>query len=113
MLPPRPPSPPLGPPRGTNFSRRKATQPLPPSPPAMRILDSSMNTMKNGRQLLGIGRIEVHDLSAGLIISGSVGLVWNHGRWFFAVEGCEGRKIIQAAGGRNQMPGREPEIGRA
>ena len=31
-LPPRPPSPPLGPPLGTNFSRRKETQPLPPSP---------------------------------------------------------------------------------
>ena len=27
-----PPSPPLGPPRGTNFSRRKLTQPRPPSP---------------------------------------------------------------------------------
>ena len=30
--PPRPPSPPEGPPRGTNFSRRKAMQPLPPLP---------------------------------------------------------------------------------
>src|SRR5258708_5404739 len=41
--PPRPPSPPLGPPRGTNFSRRKARQPLPPSPAFTRILTSSMN----------------------------------------------------------------------
>src|ERR1700722_4864325 len=41
--PPRPPSPPEGPPRGTNFSRRKATQPLPPSPAFTRILASSMN----------------------------------------------------------------------
>src|SRR5882672_5395235 len=29
-LPPSPPSPPSGPPRGTNFSRRKLTQPAPP-----------------------------------------------------------------------------------
>src|SRR4051812_3868036 len=41
--PPRPPSPPLGPPRGTNFSLRKATHPLPPSPAFMRIFASSMN----------------------------------------------------------------------
>src|SRR5579863_1979213 len=41
--PPRPPSPPEGPPRGTNFSRRKATHPLPPSPALTRIFASSMN----------------------------------------------------------------------
>src|SRR6516225_5631677 len=41
--PPRPPSPPLGPPRGTYFSRRKARQPLPPSPAFTRIRTSSMN----------------------------------------------------------------------
>jgi len=41
--PPLPPSPPEGPPRGTNFSRRKATQPLPPSPALTRIVASSMN----------------------------------------------------------------------
>src|SRR5271169_4018498 len=41
--PPRPPSPPDGPPRGTNFSRRKATQPLPPSPALTRIRASSIN----------------------------------------------------------------------
>src|SRR5438270_9118746 len=41
--PPRPPSPPEGPPRGTNFSRRKAMQPLPPSPAFTRIRASSMN----------------------------------------------------------------------
>src|SRR5947209_8399275 len=44
--PPRPPSPPLGPPRGTNFSRRKAMQPLPPSPAFTRIRTSSMNNWK-------------------------------------------------------------------
>src|ERR1041384_6298343 len=44
MSPPLPPSPPEGPPRGTYFSRRKATQPLPPSPAFRRILASSTNT---------------------------------------------------------------------
>src|ERR1700682_2462908 len=43
MSPPLPPSPPEGPPRGTNFSRRKAMQPLPPSPALTRIFASSMN----------------------------------------------------------------------
>src|SRR5947208_9374339 len=43
MSPPLPPSPPEGPPRGTNFSRRKARHPLPPSPALTRILASSMN----------------------------------------------------------------------
>src|SRR5580658_2228037 len=41
--PPCPPSPPLGPPRGTYFSRRKARQPLPPSPAFTRIFTSSIN----------------------------------------------------------------------
>jgi hypothetical protein len=36
----------LGPPRGTNFSRRNATQPLPPLPAFTRIFASSMNTYK-------------------------------------------------------------------
>src|SRR5258708_27257842 len=44
MLPPCPPSPPEGPPRGTYFSRRKAMQPLPPSPAFTSILASSTNT---------------------------------------------------------------------
>src|SRR6516165_3512927 len=43
--PPRPPSPPLGPPRGTYFSRRNARMPLPPSPALTRILASSRNCM--------------------------------------------------------------------
>ena len=43
--PPLPPSPPEGPPRGTYFSRRKAMQPLPPSPALTRIFASSMNTV--------------------------------------------------------------------
>src|SRR5579862_73246 len=43
MSPPRPPSPPEGTPRGTNFSRRKAMQPLPPPPAFTRITASSIN----------------------------------------------------------------------
>ncbi len=42
-LPPSPPSPPSGPPRGTNFSRRKLTQPSPPLPASTRISTSSTN----------------------------------------------------------------------
>src|SRR5512135_3712246 len=41
--PPLPPSPPSGPPLGTNFSRRKLTQPLPPSPALTWIWASSTN----------------------------------------------------------------------
>src|SRR5271154_2791035 len=44
MSAPWPPSPPEGPPRGTYFSLRNATQPLPPGPPVTRILASSANT---------------------------------------------------------------------
>src|SRR5579862_3809806 len=43
MSPPLPPSPPEGPPRGTHFSRRKAMQPLPPSPALTLIFASSIN----------------------------------------------------------------------
>src|SRR4030095_2756837 len=43
MLPPFPPSPPLGPPFGTNFSLRNAMQPWPPWPTLTVILASSMN----------------------------------------------------------------------
>src|SRR5271165_5382455 len=45
MLPPFPPSPPDGPPRGTYFSRRNATHPFPPSPAFTHILASSTNTV--------------------------------------------------------------------
>src|SRR5215467_9007398 len=44
MLPPFPPSPPDGPPRGTYFSRRNATQPFPPFPAFTKIFASSTNT---------------------------------------------------------------------
>src|SRR5215470_9151766 len=52
MLPPLPPSPPEGPPRGTYFSRRNATQPLPPSPAFTKILASSTNTRKSYQEIL-------------------------------------------------------------
>src|SRR5579885_3686679 len=41
--PPLPPSPPEGPPLGTNFSLRKATHPLPPSPAFTYTRARSMN----------------------------------------------------------------------
>src|SRR5690349_12874523 len=64
MLPPRPPSPPEGPPRGTYFSRRNARQPLPPSPALMRMRASSRNCIEKpspgyGRRPLGIGTVEL------------------------------------------------------
>src|SRR4029453_2856687 len=44
--PPEPPSPPLGPPRGTNFSRRKLMAPRPPWPAATWISTSSTNMFR-------------------------------------------------------------------
>src|SRR4029079_10479692 len=41
--PPWPPSPPLGPPRGTNFSRRNARHPRPPLPASTWMSTSSTN----------------------------------------------------------------------
>src|SRR5437764_1213364 len=43
MDPPCPPLPPFGPPRGTNFSRRKLMLPLPPSPALISMSTSSTN----------------------------------------------------------------------
>mmetsp|Transcript_36465 Transcript_36465/g.89944 ORF Transcript_36465/g.89944 Transcript_36465/m.89944 type:complete len:262 (+) Transcript_36465:1348-2133(+) len=47
--PPLPPLPPKGPPSGTNFSRRNATIPRPPSPALMKILAVSKQRISNGR----------------------------------------------------------------
>src|SRR5579859_3106162 len=52
MLPPRPPSPPEGPPRGTYFSRRNATQPFPPSPAFTEIFASSTNILHSSLRTL-------------------------------------------------------------
>src|SRR6185369_6348610 len=62
MLPPSPPSPPLGPPRGTNFSRRKAIQPCPPSPALTVIFASSMN--------MPAVRVVDADVAAALAVGG-------------------------------------------
>src|SRR5262245_14397419 len=48
--PPWPPSPPLGPPRGTNFSRRKARHPRPPFPAATWMSTSSTNIQLASRR---------------------------------------------------------------
>src|SRR5437763_10637839 len=53
--PPRPPSPPEGPPLGTNFSRRNARQPLPPSPAFTRIVTSSINKTRYSKHTKGQG----------------------------------------------------------
>src|SRR5687767_15996446 len=52
--PPRPPSPPLGPPHGSYFSRRKLIQPRPPSPAVSFTVHSSTNirpTMQKAQRL--------------------------------------------------------------
>src|SRR5437879_1158055 len=66
MSPPLPPSPPEGPPRGTNFSRRKATQPFPPSPAFMRIRASSINISLPSVEEEGIGLI--HTTSGAILL---------------------------------------------
>src|SRR5438132_3686671 len=53
--PPWPPSPPSGPPRGTYFSRRKLTQPRPPSPARTSICTRSMKLAISGRDLSASG----------------------------------------------------------
>src|SRR5947208_1917124 len=53
ISPPLPPSPPLGPPLGSNFSRRKETWPPPPEPAKTLITASSMN-MEKGRERVGV-----------------------------------------------------------
>src|SRR4051812_30332197 len=52
--PPLPPSPPSGPPFGTNFSRRKLTQPRPPLPAcAMTLIRSTNMTYCSGNRARG------------------------------------------------------------
>src|ERR1700690_646620 len=63
MSPPRPPSPPEGPPRGTYFSRRNARQPLPPSPALTRIRASSMNTALGRRGFRRLDRFDADELA--------------------------------------------------
>src|SRR5712691_29899 len=59
MSPPFPPSPPLGPPRGTYFSRRNARHPLPPSPAFTVMVTSSTNIrMRFGKEKLKLRNSE-------------------------------------------------------
>jgi hypothetical protein len=62
QLPPRPPSPPAGPPIGTYFSRRHPTTPSPPFPAATEMVASSMNCT-------GIRRPGHQKEPAGLLLS--------------------------------------------
>ncbi len=62
--PPTPPLPPSGPPRGTNFSRRKLSEPLPPCPAVTWMSTSSTNCMggqesgiRNQQSAFGIARV--------------------------------------------------------
>ena len=48
---PSPPSPPDGPPLGTNFSRRNAIAPLPPAPAFTRIVASSTKCMASASRI--------------------------------------------------------------
>src|SRR6185295_11324607 len=70
--PPWPPSPPLGPPRGTNFSRRNARHPRPPCPAATWMSTSSTNI---GNRVTGLpdrlgllGRKDADDAALGAVI---------------------------------------------
>src|SRR6476620_4652095 len=59
-LPPRPPSPPLGPPRGMYFSRLNAAAPSPPFPACTSIVASSTNFVFAPRVNLGSKNNELH-----------------------------------------------------
>src|SRR6185503_15530098 len=63
--PPCPPSPPLGPPRGTNFSRRNAMAPRPPWPAATWISTSSTNTP---REILPFERDDANHAAARAVV---------------------------------------------
>src|SRR5258708_29318498 len=71
MSPPFPPSPPSGPPLGTNFSRRKLTQPLPPSPALAWILIWSTNMVLNCGLGIRIRESEIRNLAARLYLNRS------------------------------------------
>src|SRR5260221_8322450 len=58
--PPCPPSPPLGPPRGTNFSRRNARQPRPPWPASTWMSTSSTNKL--------VERLDADDPAARAVV---------------------------------------------
>src|SRR5207247_5778087 len=57
--PPHPPSPPSGPPFGTNFSRRKLTEPRPPLPACAKTLIRSTNIIGFSVKQLQRSTVEV------------------------------------------------------
>src|SRR5579884_3679924 len=76
MLPPLPPSPPEGPPRGTYFSRRKAMQPLPPSPARTWMRASSTNMAGKAYCQHRPGTKTGKEQRSGR--RGGIGFDWNH-----------------------------------
>src|SRR5579864_1939073 len=64
MSPPFPPSPPEGPPRGTNFSLRNAMQPFPPAPAFTTIFASSTNTRRPQQNVIACS-LRGYDTAAG------------------------------------------------
>src|SRR5574337_1156949 len=69
MLPPFPPSPPLGPPRGTYFSRRKLTQPRPPSPARTTTRAVSTNISDVGLRMAD-GQSEIRHSQSAMGLAG-------------------------------------------
>src|SRR5688572_823817 len=78
--PPAPPSPPEGPPFGTNFSRRKATHPLPPSPALTRMVAWSINVIAAG-SARGVPTDYTCSLGSGLWALGSGLWALGSGLW--------------------------------
>src|SRR5882757_10126640 len=70
MLPPSPPSPPSGPPNGMARSRRKLTQPLPPSPASTRMVASSTNFIDQSCTGHNSGQRAPHRKNKGPVVRG-------------------------------------------
>jgi len=73
MSPPLPPSPPDGPPKGTNFSLRKATQPLPPRPATIRTSQLSTNLTRGSYHLI-VGILRLLPFGFGLASLSLIGI---------------------------------------
>src|SRR5512137_2352749 len=79
--PPRPPSPPFGPPNGTNFSRRNDTHPAPPSPERTNIFTSSTNCILLLPNFLIINS-RFHQIKTSIL------LAFFMAEWFTETAGC-------------------------
>src|SRR5678815_109837 len=81
--PPFPPSPPEGPPNGTNFSRRNATQPLPPRPATIRNSQLSTNLTRGSYHLIvGILRLLPFGFGLGSLALIGLACATNNGECF-------------------------------